>query len=140
MPPADGAVGVSGIIRRMNEPQNSLPQAYDDEIDLWELWDTIISGRWLIIAITALFAIGGVTYALLAQEWWRADVASLDQIGELGTGDGRDVNVALIPVVTAPRRGDPIDLDFIEPLVPEPERFQITGARVVGAGLSVDRA
>ena len=58
----------------MNEPQNSLPQAYDDEIDLWELWDTVWSGRWLIIAITALFAIGGVTYAMLAQEWWRADV------------------------------------------------------------------
>jgi uncharacterized protein involved in exopolysaccharide biosynthesis len=58
----------------MNDPQNSLPQAYDDEIDLWELWDTIWSGRWLIIAITALFAIGGVTYAMLAQEWWRAEV------------------------------------------------------------------
>ena len=58
----------------MNDPQNSLPQAYDDEIDLWELWDTVWSGRWLIIAITALFAIGGVTYAMLAQEWWRADV------------------------------------------------------------------
>jgi uncharacterized protein involved in exopolysaccharide biosynthesis len=58
----------------MNDPQNSLPQAYDDEIDLWELWDTVWSGRWLIIAITALFAIGGVTYAMLAQEWWRAEV------------------------------------------------------------------
>ena len=71
---ATGAVGVSGIIRRMNEPQNSLPQAYDDEIDLWELWDTVWSGRWLIIAITSLFAVGGVAYALMAQEWWRADV------------------------------------------------------------------
>ena len=58
----------------MNEPQNSLPQAYDDEIDLWELWDTVWSGRWLIIAITSLFAVGGVAYALMAQEWWRADV------------------------------------------------------------------
>jgi uncharacterized protein involved in exopolysaccharide biosynthesis len=58
----------------MNESPNSLPPAYDDEIDLWELWDTVWSGRWLIIAITALFAVGGVTYALLAQQWWRADV------------------------------------------------------------------
>ena len=66
---ATGAVGVSAIIRCMNEPQNSLPQAYDDEIDLWELWDTVWSGRWLIIGITALFAIGGVTYALRAQDW-----------------------------------------------------------------------
>ena len=50
------------------------PVAYDDEIDLWQLWDTIWSGRWLIIAITSLFAVGGVTYALVAQEWYRAEV------------------------------------------------------------------
>jgi uncharacterized protein involved in exopolysaccharide biosynthesis len=104
MPPADGAVGVSAIIRCMNEPQNSLPQAYDDEIDLWELWDTIVSGRWLIIAITALFAIGGVTYALLAQEWWRADVVlapaekksvpgSLGQLGGLASLAGLNLNI-----------------------------------------------
>ena len=76
----------------MNEPQNSPPQAYDDEIDLWELWDTVWSGRWLIIAITSLFAMGGVAYALMAQEWWRADVvlapadkkASPGALGQLG--------------------------------------------------------
>jgi uncharacterized protein involved in exopolysaccharide biosynthesis len=50
------------------------PVAYDDEIDLWQLWETLWSGRWLIIAITSLFAVGGVTYALVAQEWWRAEV------------------------------------------------------------------
>ena len=71
---ATGFGGASAIIRAMNDAPNSLPQAYDDEIDLWELWDTVWSGRWLIIAITALFAVGGVTYALLAQEWWRAEV------------------------------------------------------------------
>jgi uncharacterized protein involved in exopolysaccharide biosynthesis len=58
----------------MNEPQNSLPQAYDDEIDLWALWDTVWSGRWLIIAITSLFAVGGVTYALLAKPSFKAEV------------------------------------------------------------------
>jgi LPS O-antigen subunit length determinant protein (WzzB/FepE family) len=50
------------------------PVVYDDEIDLWQLWETIWSGRWLIVAITSLFAVGGVTYALVAQEWWRAEV------------------------------------------------------------------
>jgi uncharacterized protein involved in exopolysaccharide biosynthesis len=50
------------------------PVAYNDEIDLWQLWETIWSGRWLIIAITSLFAVGGVAYALVAQEWWRAEV------------------------------------------------------------------
>ena len=59
------------------------PVAYDDEIDLWQLWDTIWSGRWLIIAITSLFAVGGVTYALVAQEWYRAEVvlAPVDKKG-----------------------------------------------------------
>jgi uncharacterized protein involved in exopolysaccharide biosynthesis len=52
----------------------SPPVAYDDEIDLWQLWETLWSGRWVIIAITSLFAVGGVTYALVAQEWWRAEV------------------------------------------------------------------
>jgi uncharacterized protein involved in exopolysaccharide biosynthesis len=54
--------------------ENPNPVQYDDEIDLWELWDTIWSGRWLIIAITSIFTFGGVTYALLAQEWYKADV------------------------------------------------------------------
>ncbi|MBM4230702.1 MAG: hypothetical protein FJ184_08125 [Gammaproteobacteria bacterium] len=56
------------------ENPNPLPSAYDDEIDLWELWETIWSGRWLIVAITGVFTLGGVTHALLAQEWFRADV------------------------------------------------------------------
>lgn len=54
--------------------ENPNPVQYDDEIDLWELWDTIWSGRWLIIAITSVFTLGGITYALLAQEWYKADV------------------------------------------------------------------
>ena len=74
MPAGDGRGRGLWYHPKMNEPQNSLPQAYDDEIDLWELWDTVWSGRWLIIAITSLFAVGGVAYALMAQEWWRADV------------------------------------------------------------------
>jgi uncharacterized protein involved in exopolysaccharide biosynthesis len=69
------------------------PVAYDDEIDLWQLWETIWSGRWLVIAITSLFAVGGVTYALVAQEWWRAEVvlapadkksSMLGALGQLG--------------------------------------------------------
>jgi uncharacterized protein involved in exopolysaccharide biosynthesis len=87
----------------MNEPQNSLPQAYDDEIDLWELWDTVWSGRWLIIAITSLFAIGGVTYALLAKPMFQADVvmvaaekkslpSSLGQLGSLASLAGVSIS------------------------------------------------
>jgi uncharacterized protein involved in exopolysaccharide biosynthesis len=87
----------------MNDPQNSLPQAYDDEIDLWELWDTVWSGRWLIIAITALFAIGGVTYAMLAKPIFQADVvmvaaekkslpSSLGQLGSLASLAGVNIS------------------------------------------------
>jgi len=56
------------------ENPNPAPPAYDDEIDLWELWETIWSGRWLIVAIAGVFTLGGVTYSLLAQEWYKADV------------------------------------------------------------------
>jgi len=36
----------------------------DDEIDLAELWSAIWSGKWLIVAITSVFAIVSVLYAL----------------------------------------------------------------------------
>jgi len=57
----------------MENPNPNL-SSYDDEIDLWELWETIWSGRWLIVAITGVFTLGGVAYSLLAQEWYKADV------------------------------------------------------------------
>lgn len=37
---------------------------YDDEIDLRQLFVTLWTGKWLILAITILFAAGGVAYAL----------------------------------------------------------------------------
>jgi LPS O-antigen subunit length determinant protein (WzzB/FepE family) len=55
-------------------PQAQPEMAMDDEIDLFELWETIWSGKVLIAAITAVFTFGGIGYALLAQEWWKADV------------------------------------------------------------------
>lgn len=39
-------------------------QPADDEIDLAELWRAIWSGKWLIIAITTVFAVVSVFYAL----------------------------------------------------------------------------
>lgn len=39
-------------------------QPADDEIDLAELWRAIWTGKWLIIAITAVFAVASVFYAL----------------------------------------------------------------------------
>ena len=54
---------------------NSLPDsAPEDEIDLLELLALFWRRKWFIVAVTSLFAAGGVAYALLAQEWWRAEV------------------------------------------------------------------
>lgn len=44
----------------------------DDEINLRELWDIIWQGKWLIIAITAVFAIGSVIYALSLPNIYKA--------------------------------------------------------------------
>lgn len=68
------------------ENPNPVNSAYDDEIDLWELWETIWSGRWLIVAITGVFTLGGVTYALLAQEWYKADVVLAPADKKAGAG------------------------------------------------------
>jgi uncharacterized protein involved in exopolysaccharide biosynthesis len=65
------------------ENPNPSPPAYDDEIDLWELWETIWAGRWLIVVITICFTVVGVAYALLSKEVYRADVvlASIEKQG-----------------------------------------------------------
>jgi uncharacterized protein involved in exopolysaccharide biosynthesis len=44
-----------------------------DEISLRDLWDILWRGKWIIIAITAVFAAASVLYALAAEEWYRAE-------------------------------------------------------------------
>jgi len=51
-------------ISAMNAQNLSMNFQSDDEIDLSELWDAIWDGKWLIIAITSVFAIGAALYAL----------------------------------------------------------------------------
>jgi LPS O-antigen subunit length determinant protein (WzzB/FepE family) len=85
-----------------DSPDGRAYDPYDDEIDLWELWETLWSGRWLVIAITSVFTLGGITYALLAQEWWKAEVvlapveksgmsSTLAQFGGLASLAGVDI-------------------------------------------------
>lgn len=45
-----------------------------DEVGLRELWNITWRGKWVIIAVTLLFAAASVGYALLATEWYRAEV------------------------------------------------------------------
>lgn len=45
-----------------------------DELSLRELWNVTWRGKWVIMAVTLLFAAGSVGYALMATEWYRAEV------------------------------------------------------------------
>lgn len=75
---------------------------YDDEIDLRDLILTLWHGKWLVISITLAFAIGGVAYALLQPNQYRAEaiLAPADeeqgpqisgQLGSLASMAGVDV-------------------------------------------------
>ena len=69
---AAGASAPQQIVYVM--PQDAVPSHSDDAIDLILLWRTIWNGKWIVVAITAAFALAAVTYALLATEWYRAEV------------------------------------------------------------------
>ena len=49
----------------------------DDTIDLYELWITLWSKRWLVIGVTAVAAIGSVVYALLQPPVYKAEALLL---------------------------------------------------------------
>jgi len=51
---------------------SQIPQYNDDEIDLFELIETLWNEKLLIILITAVFALGGVSYSLLATPVYEA--------------------------------------------------------------------
>lgn len=55
-------------------PEHALYESTGDEINLRELWDILWRGKWIIITVTAVFAVAAVVYALLATEWYRAEV------------------------------------------------------------------
>lgn len=48
--------------------------AADEKMSLREIWQTLWRGKGIIVAATVVFAIGSVTYALLAKEIFRAEV------------------------------------------------------------------
>jgi len=60
------------------------PQYQEDEIDLRELFSIIWKGKWLIIAITFVFAIGSVAYALWLPNEYKA--TALVQPNDSGSG------------------------------------------------------
>ncbi|KMV28506.1 tyrosine protein kinase [Photobacterium swingsii] len=58
----------------MSISQNLPPkQSESDEIDLGKLFGILVDSRWMIIAITIIFSVVGVCYALLATPVYKAD-------------------------------------------------------------------
>ena len=53
--------------------QTTPAPAADDEIDLGRLFGLLLDHKWLIIAVTALFTVAGVAYALLATPIYQSD-------------------------------------------------------------------
>ena len=62
----------SNTLNQSNKPQSS--QSGDaDEIDLGKLFGILLDARWSIIAVTIIFAVFGIAYALLATPVYKAD-------------------------------------------------------------------
>lgn len=55
-------------------PQASAVAGNDDDIDLAAAWHVLWDGKWWILAVAALLASVSIAYALLATEWFRAEV------------------------------------------------------------------
>ncbi len=62
------------------------PAVQDDEIDLRELFSVIWQGKWLIIAITAVFAIGSVALALYLPNIYKSEALLAPAAEEQGGG------------------------------------------------------
>jgi len=87
-PPRDNVQYVA-ISPDMLQAQNNP----DAEIDLGELWNAIWSGKWIIIAITAIFALASVFYALSLPNIYKSEAllapAQSEQQGGLGALAGQ---------------------------------------------------
>jgi uncharacterized protein involved in exopolysaccharide biosynthesis len=67
-------------------PQGSAIQGRDDEIDLIDILYRLLDGKLTILLITGLFALLGIAYSLLAEEWYRAEVLLAPAEDQTGHG------------------------------------------------------
>lgn len=65
--------------------ENNGPQVYDDEIDLFELFQTLWDGKWLIVLITSVCAALGVGVALYLPNQYTV-TAKIAPVGDSGGG------------------------------------------------------
>ena len=75
---------------------------HDDEIDLRQLFATLWAGKWLILAITILFAAVGVAYALSKPNIYQANVllAPANEEGGMGGISGQLGGLASLAGIT----------------------------------------
>ena len=72
---------------QQNNPDAQFAQTTnDDEIDLRELFAVIWQGKWLIIAITAVFAIGAVIFAIMQPNIYKSEALLAPAESEQGGG------------------------------------------------------
>src|SRR5690554_1611584 len=86
--------------QNIGQVSHSSSRAQDDdyEIDLMRLVGQLLENKWLIIAVTALFTLGGIAYALLATPIYKADAllqvekksSGMPALGEMGDLFSRD--------------------------------------------------
>jgi uncharacterized protein involved in exopolysaccharide biosynthesis len=62
-----------------------LQQSPGSDFDLFELWNRVWRRRWLVIAISGMFAVAGVVYSLLATPMFRAETVIV-QVRDNGLG------------------------------------------------------
>ncbi|NMH65590.1 Wzz/FepE/Etk N-terminal domain-containing protein [Shewanella salipaludis] len=62
------------------------PRAADDEIDLRELFSVIWQGKWFIIAITAVFTVGSVIFAVMQPNIYKSEALLAPASEEQGGG------------------------------------------------------
>ena len=60
----------------------------DDEIDLRELFATLWRGKWIIIGVTFIFAVAGVSYALYKPNIYQASALLAPTEGDGASGLG----------------------------------------------------
>ncbi|PKH55679.1 LPS O-antigen length regulator [Shewanella sp. Choline-02u-19] len=100
---------MSNEMNKYTQDQPFSQTTSDDEIDLRELFSVIWQGKWLIIAITAVFAIGSVIFALMQPNTYKSEAllapASEEQGGGLSALAGQFGGLASMAGINLGRGG-----------------------------------
>lgn len=131
---------------------DSLSSRHDDEIDLREIWNILWDGKWWIIGITFLFAVGAVIIALSLPNRYKAEVVlapAQEQNGGMGglaaqygglaamaginlsSGQGSDVDQAIALVKSWPFLHEFSERHELKPLVMAVQKWDGINDRIV---------